>query len=523
MKHRSYRFNLGLLFDHVSEVYADHAALKYPDGELITYAELSVRVSRLVTMLLQHNVRKHSVVCIINRKSPEGFACMLACLRLGAVYANVDDQNPVDRLAKIFSTCIPDLVIVDGDAPTGLESICQQLQISILPLADATREIRAATKLSSVEYTGTAITATDPAYIMFTSGSTGTPKAVLISHGSVINFIHWSQQRFGITHEDILTNVNPIYFDNSVFDFYSALFSGACLAPFNREQVKDQRQLVESVGHLGCTIWFSVPSLLIYLMTTKVLTTANLLPIRLFVFGGEGYPKPALKKLFDLYAARSRLISVYGPTEGTCICSAYDITAADFDDLTQLPSLGQICENFSYLILNEEDQPVAENAPGELCLLGPNLGLGYYNQAENTRVSFCLNPLNKSFPEPMYRTGDLVWEESTAAGSRLNFRGRKDNQIKHMGYRIELEEIETALNSLSYVIQSAVVYQRNRTNYGRLVGFVSSDCDLKEQRIRQDLKSKLPDYMVPNQILSYADLPKNQNGKVDRRALLDSL
>lgn len=523
MKQKSYRYNLGLLFDHVAEVHADHAALKYPDGESITYAQLRTRVDQLATMLGQHDVVRHSVVCIINRKSPAGFACMLACLKLGAVYANIDDQNPVDRLTKIFSTCTPDLVITDGDAPTGLASVCQQMQISVLPLADPAVPARAETRASSVDFAGTTITATDPAYIMFTSGSTGTPKAVLISHGSVVNFIQWSQQRFGISHEDILTNVNPIHFDNSVFDFYSALFSGACLAPFNREQVKDQQQLVASVGRLGCTVWFSVPSLLIYLMTTKVLTASTLSSVRTFIFGGEGYPKPALKKLFDLYAARSSLISVYGPTEATCICSAYDITAADFDDLAQLPSLGQICENFSYLILNEEDEAVTGNEPGELCLLGPNLGIGYYNQADNTRASFCQNPLNKCFREVMYRTGDLVWEEKTAEGSRLNFRGRKDNQIKHMGYRIELEEIETALNSLSYVIQSAVVYQRHRANFGKLVGFVSSDCDLKEQRIRKDLKSKLPEYMLPDRILIFADLPKNQNGKVDRQALLNSL
>jgi len=271
---------------------------------------------------------------------------------------------------------------------------------------------------------------------------------------------------------------------------------------------------VRRVDEAECTIWFSVPSLLIYLMTMKVLRADTFLRIRTIIFGGEGYPKSELAKLFALYGERCRLVNVYGPTECTCICSAFSISAGDLAG-PGFPPLGRIADNFSYLVL-DADKPVMPGEIGELCLMGPQLGLGYYNDAERTNAAFVGNPLASARSERMYRTGDLVRE----LDGMLHFVGRKDNQIKHMGYRIELEEIEAAINELAYVIQAAVIYQRVSESFGHIVAYIASgEESVTEGRAREDLKSQLPAYMIPNRFIISSQLPKNANGKVDRAQL----
>ena len=353
---------------------------------------------------------------------------------------------------------------------------------------------------------------------MFTSGSTGTPKGVTISHNNVLSFLRWSIKRYGITTKDRFAQVSPMYFDNSVFDFYTALFGGASLVPIKKELTKSPFELVKYIDQMKCTIWFSVPSLLVYLQTMKVINENTFKTIRVFTFGGEGFPKHKLKKLYNLYKKQAKFINVYGPTEGTCICSSYDISEKDFEDMNTLAPLGTINPNFKYMIVDETMQEVKHGGKGELCLIGPNLGLGYYNDLKKTSKSFIQNPLIKTHKDIIYKTGDIVFEKD----SLLWFAGREDNQIKHMGYRIELEEIESALNGLKFVNQSAVFYKRLKENYGKIIAFIATEeKNINESKIKNDLQKFLPEYMLPNVIEIKIELPKNANGKVDKNALKD--
>jgi D-alanine--poly(phosphoribitol) ligase subunit 1 len=177
-----------------------------------------------------------------------------------------------------------------------------------------------------------------------------------------------------------------------------------------------------------------------------------------------------------------------------------------------LPTLGKLNQNFDYRIIDENGN---DSDTGELCLIGPNVAAGYFNDQERTSLVFETLTDSKRFMKRMYRTGDLVRE----VHGNLYFVGRKDNQIKHMGYRIELEEIEHSLNKISGVEQAAVIYKRHNSSYGKIVGFVSSKTDLDEQSVLSELCNYLPTYMVPSKIHLSNELPKNPNGKIDRKQL----
>ena len=509
-----YEHNLAIRFQAVVSQNGDRAAIWFSRDEHVTYADLNNLANRIARFLAQRGLKKTDVVSISGQKSVLTFASMLASLKLGCPYVILDPDSPAERLRKILSTSRPSLLFAEPDLINRLAEVASDLAIELIDKNSLAAELG---NLNSENLPEThSITGSNPAYIMFTSGSTGFPKGAVMTHANVLNLIAWSQQTFSITIDDILTNVNPLYFDNSVFDFYAALFTGARLVPLSKEETSDPKLLVEKIDEGAATLWFSVPSLLIFLQTMRATDGKHLRSIRRFVFGGEGYPKAKLKQLFDAYTPASEFFNVYGPTECTCICSSYRLTNEDFNDLRGLPPLGYLADNFDYLIIDDDGRPVSAGETGELCLLGPNVGRGYYNNPEQTTQSFVQNATHEKFIDIMYRTGDLV--RLSPADGKLYIEGRKDNQIKHMGYRIELEEIESALHCLDYVDEAAVLHT-NAGGLSRIVAVVAATQDFDLEQIRRDLKQIVPSYMVPSVFHRETMLPKNPNGKVDRRQL----
>lgn len=500
--------NLGIAFQDVVRRHKNRTALIYPaTGERVSYGELDLLADRVAGILWALGLRHGQVAAMFHDKSPAAFAAMLACLRLGIIYTNLDPDSPWERLHKILGACQPSVIInAFQEMPFGTELEAGGFR-STLNL----REMQASEYDPLPDYR--AIGGGSPAYIMFTSGSTGMPKGAVMSHANLLWFIGWARERFAITPDDILTNVNPIYFDNSVFDFYSAIFSGASLVPVTAEQVQDTRLLVRLVNEAACTLWFSVPSLLVYLLTTRALAASDFPALRKIIFGGEGFPKTKLRQLYDMFGARAELENVYGPTECTCICSAYTVSAADFQDMQNLAPLGFLAQNFDFEIL-----PLNETDPdfGELFLRGPQVGLGYYNDPERTANAFIQNPSHSLYADLGYCTGDLVRKDTSG---RLHFKGRADFQIKHMGYRIELEEIEAALNTLPDVKECAVIYQKLGEGLGQIIAFAATGLPVTPEELLHKVTGIVPRYMVPRRVIVMDSLPKNANGKIDRVAL----
>lgn len=505
-----YSHNVYDLFHEVVKANRDRTALIWSGHDVVTFGELARLANKLAISLQRDGIRKGDRVCIRLEKCTLTYALILACLRLGAPYFVVDPANPAARVLHILDKCKPSLVFSAKEAPMDLTTYC-------VVLVDQQDQFAAIENVSAqCLEPKTDIIGTDAAYIMFTSGSTGFPKGAVMSHANLLNFVQWAKTEFSVTPDDVFTNVNPLFFDNSVFDFYASIMNGASLVPFDAATMRDPYGVLQRIDDLRCTIYFSVPSLLIYFQTLKMVTPESFAHVRSIIFGGEGYPKTKLKDLFDCLSPRVELVNVYGPTECTCICSAYRLGNADFETLDGYPPLGGPIANCSFTILNQEAPPAAADKAGELLLGGPCVGLGYYDEPELTQASFRQNPLNQAYHERLYATGDLVMK--SAQDGKVHFVGRKDSQIKHQGYRIELEEIEHALRRVSG-IDEAVALHSQKDGFSTILAVVATQGSLNAESIRREVSANLPRYMVPSRIDVLDRLPKSANGKIDRTLL----
>jgi len=507
-----YIHNLAQKFKLIANEFSDSTAVISKNAS-ITYGILDRQSDMLAAHFLSYGIQPGDVICISGQKCISTIICILGALKAGATYSVFDPESPIERLSKIFRQCEPKLVLCSGNLVPGIKAIGFNAVDSTMVTTDS--DIR--TRDPSVTAHWQQITANSPAYIMFTSGSTGFPKGAIMSHQNVLNLIAWSQQTFEITAADVLTNVNPLFFDNSVFDLYSALFSGASLVLFDSETIRNPAKLMQLINEYKCTSWFSVPSMLIFLQAMHAFSPENMSHIKRIIFGGEGYPKAKLKELFDIYSSRAVLYNVYGPTECTCICSSYKVSEDDFADLNGLLPLGQLAPNFDFLIVDEELQPVKPGQVGELILRGPNIGMGYFDDSDRTTLAFIQNPAHNEFREFVYRTGDLVYIKPT--DGKLYIVGRRDNQIKHMGYRIELEEIENAFHGIDSASRCVVVHCEIE-GLSQIVAFVeSTNGSLGEDSLKKRLQEIIPNYMLPTRFQFVDYLPKNANGKLDRMKL----
>jgi len=507
-----WQFNLGQHFDEVVKKYPLNIALQFSDKSH-TYQELNELSKLIITRFIARGLSQGDVVTISSYKSIESFACILACLKLGITYSFVDRFSPQKRFERVLSICRPKVIICDEQLKLSLNKV-SDFEGGVLSFVDLVEPIKNDDAvIEIIEPTSASI-----AYIMFTSGSTGSPKGVAVSHGNLAHLINWSQNQFGICSTDKIANVNSLFFDNSVFDIYSALFSGATLIVINREELKNPSVCLTILENHNVTQWFSVPSLLIYFLQLNAFSGTVLPSIKRIIFGGEGFPKAQLQRLWQYFGDRCDLINVYGPTEATCICSQYRISKQDFSSshMNSLAPLGQgLIENFSYLIIADDNNSVIDNEIGELILCGEHVAKGYYNNTDETSKCFIQNPLHNDFIDICYKTGDLVQQD---CNNLLHFKGRLDNQIKFMGYRIELEEIESNINSLSCVVECAVLYGIKNEN-AQITAFVDSKSQPKE--IKNQLKDLIPPYMIPRKIIKLDSLPKSSNGKINRRQLSD--
>jgi D-alanine--poly(phosphoribitol) ligase subunit 1 len=514
----SYIYNLGQKFEEQVACNPSHVALRFTYTSSLNYVDLNALTNRIANYLIGQNVMANDVVAILNNKSANAYATMLACLKIGAIYTNLDPKSPVERFKRMLDICSPKQILYYDEVRDDIKVECDRNSNST-SYSNEKFEKKLSAFSSDLNFEMNIINGDTPAYIMFTSGSTGFPKGVVISHQNILNFINWSKQTYDIVDKDVFTNINPMHFDNSVFDFYSSLFTGASLVPIGEELTRNPRKLVEALNIVNPTIWFSVPSMLVFVLNMRALRDSDLPTLRVVTFGGEGFPKNQLRKLWKLWSSRVRFVNVYGPTECTCICSSYDVVEDDMK-LDDLLPLGYMAPNFYGVVADINGKEQKEGETGELLIGGPNVGIGYYGDSKKTSEVFISNPNIEKYKKRVYRSGDLVKiDEKT---KMFLFAGRKDNQIKRMGYRIELEEIENAFNSIDFISESAVVYVDNEKYSSKIIACLCAEKQ-EDDLVVNILKKYLPSYMLPDLFFYYDILPKNQNGKIDRLKLKEEL
>lgn len=501
-------YNLGLRFEEIVAV-APSAPALLCEGQTYDFRTLNELSNRFARWLVTHGVTAGKIVCLELPKIVEAYALAIACIKIGAPYAYLDPAAPAERVRLMLARCAPALTVSIREG-VGARVVIES--------EDARLKLRAElARLASEDLPETRlITGSDPAYVMFTSGSTGEPKGVVIPHHGVLHLVDWARSDLHIGPGDRLTNVNPIYFDNSVFDIYAGLLNGAAIVALDALRGRRPTDLVDEIARCGCTFFFAVPTLFMYLDSLNLLTPDRLPGVSRFMFGGEGFPLARLRRFYDAFAGKARLINCYGPTETSCICSGFEITAEVFETADGLPPLGRLNPNFSHRILDEELRPVAPGNAGELWLGGPCVGLGYINNPEETARRFRQDPLAGGYRSVLYRTGDLV--ELDARSGLLHFRGRADNQVKLHGYRIELEEIDHAIASYPGVTRALTVVVHDGSGPARLVAAYSGTV-MREADLVAHCKARLPAYMVPGRFVWLEAMPTNANGKADRRAV----
>lgn len=503
--------HLGQLFSQVVEQQGDKKAICFGE-RCYSYHELDQDSDRAMSGLLQNSARQSGVVAIPATKNYSVYVTLLACLKLGIPYSFYDTKSPAPRVLVQMEVLDEPLVVTDHHIDEVLLEPLQEnyrcCDVEVLMVADVQQiqldEQRMRVGDSSI------------AYIMFTSGSTGVPKGVAISHSNLFYLIDWAVNQVGVTTGDRLSGLNKQYFDNSVFDLYASLFTGATLCPVDDELLIDSALLFRYLERQQVSIWFSVPSLLVYHLSLGANHVASLSAIRKFIFGGEAFPKSSLQQLWKLYQERSvELLNVYGPTECTCICSLYRVSEEDFtgENMGQIAPVGIISDYFDYAVVDEENHPVALGEPGELLLGGGAVGQGYWGRADLTEKAFIPNPRCDKLQDRYYKTGDLVRERESG---ELEFISRVDLQIKHMGHRIELPEIESVVLSGGEVVEACAVY-KTRGSAGYIQLYYNGE--MSESAMKGLLESRLPSYMRPRLVTRMGQLPKNRNGKIDRRQL----
>ena len=334
-------------------------------------------------------------------------------------------------------------------------------------------------------------------YLIFTSGSTGEPKGVQISTEAVQSFVRWMCNDFGFHANEVFVNTAILSFDLSVFEVMTFSALGGTLLLNSSDTGANPNLLLPRIQKYSGTTWVSTPSF--SLMYSRLGEDERLQSIRNFLFCGEVLPNPLAKSLLNNFP-KAKVINTYGPTEATVATTLVFITPEIVEQHNPLP-VGKSKPESDLLI--EE---------GEIVIVGPNVSVGYVNNPELNEQKFVNRNGQRAF-----KTGDVGYLKE----GMLFFNGRNDDLVKLHGYRIELNEITSALNDLAYVAHGEAVALRRNGEVKKIVGLVqlAASKEISKESIQQDLEKTLPHYMIPSDIKQVEKIPLNQNGKADKKLL----
>ncbi len=504
----------------------DAPALIEPKTTL-SYAALSERVRALAAVLAQAGVGPGDLVGLWSEKTSAAVAALYAISACGAAYVPIDPAVPRARAALVLSNVGARVIVTTQDRLPLLREMLSQgenhsLRGVVLLDGDAPLDSGGLTVLSArtgdaARFVARDVTDSYLAYVLHTSGSTGVPKGVAISHRNAFAFIEPAADYFAIERQDRLGCQAPLHFDLSVFDLFCAAHAGAAVVLFPEYFSAFPSKMAKAIDEHGVTVWNSVVSALALLFDKGKLDACSLASLRAVVFSGERMPMPLLRRI-RARLPQAALYNVYGQTEAN---SSMAHLVRDLGEDVQALPLGETLPNFETFLIDEQGHVLGEaEAQGELCVRAATVAAGgYLRDEERSRDKFVLDPARPETGMKVYRTGDLARRE---ASGQMFLVGRRDNMVKTRGFRVELGEIEVAIERVVGVGEVAVVAVPDPAIGHALVAYVEPTDGAGtglEAEITSALGSKLPAYMVPGRVVVRAGLPRTSTGKLDRKAL----
>ncbi|MCG7534480.1 non-ribosomal peptide synthetase [Pseudoalteromonas sp. OOF1S-7] len=492
-------------FEYQTSLTPDNIAVIGVDQQEYTFNDINRLANSLARRLVSNGVKPGDRVALFLGRSVETLVSILAVCKAGGCYVPVDVEYPEARIAYIFRDASIRQCLTTSHYVSRLASL-SDAGIMVLPELSVMWD-------EAAENLALAVSAADPVYTIYTSGSTGEPKGVQVRHQNLMNYLNWITQLVTLTPDNITPFFATVSFDSTVSSLFPPLMTG------NPVAVIAEGQELEALKHFLCAdkqsgilkITASLMQLVLEQLPDGPLPAGP----KYILLGGETLPKQ-LAEALRVRFPHSKIINHYGPTETTVGACFSDLT--DTWPETELVPVGRPVSHGQVYILDDQQNLVAPTLEGEIVIAGKGVALGYLNRPEQTHAAFVSNTIDPKLSDKMYRTGDMGRQR---LDGQIEFLGRKDQQIKLNGYRIELQEIEAAIQGFEGVMSGHVVVTQWQDGRQKLNAYVKTRTpDFDSVALRSHLNAVLPRFMVPSDYFQIAEVPLNHNGKLDRKALL---
>ncbi|MEP6804173.1 MAG: amino acid adenylation domain-containing protein [Flavobacterium sp.] len=481
-------------FEEQAAAKPEKTALIFEDDSL-TYKQLEEKTRRLANYFIENGIQKQLIPICIDR-SLDMIIGVLGILRSGNAYVPIEGSFPLSRIQYILNDVQSDYVVTT----TSYASLFATVKVINL---DTFQYDIQSTKSINID-----LAPNDLAYCIFTSGTTGVPKGVLNEHGALLNRLLWMRDDLQIDSGSVLLQKTPYIFDVSVWELIMPLMVGCELVIAKPDGHKDPAYLQDLIQHKEVTIIHFVPSMFaIFLEYVVIEKCKSLLHI---ICSGEALPIHMIKRFKQIFQNKN-LHNYYGPTEAAIDVTAINLSQIDLENDTV--SIGKAMANTKIYIVDKSIQLQPLGAVGELLIGGIQVARGYLNKPDLTEEKFIASPFIKD--DRLYKTGDLArW----LPDGSITYIGRKDNQVKINGYRIELQEIEEILITHEEIKESVIlVKERDGNKY--LAAYYTSAIEQDTQKLKSYLQNRLPAYMIPEYFKHLDELPLTVNGKLDKKFL----
>ncbi|MBW1713791.1 MAG: amino acid adenylation domain-containing protein, partial [Deltaproteobacteria bacterium] len=493
------------LFEVQAEQTPEAVALVFEDREL-TYQDLNAKANQVAHHLQTLGVGPEGLVGICLERSLEMVVGLLGVLKAGAAYVPLDPTYPKERLAFMLEDSKVQVLLTQERLTTVLPE--HQAQVIFLD-PDLT-----ALAGQSRENPDCQITSDQPAYVVYTSGSTGRPKGVIGLHRGAVNRFSWMWDQFPFEENEICCQKTSLNFVDSLWEIFGPLLQGIKTVIIPDEIVKDVPRLVETLASQDVTRIVLVPSLLRTILNMDSDLSNQLRKLKIWVSSGEALPSE-LTRRFQEILPQSRLLNLYGSSEVSADVTWFDTSS--MSSQSESVPIGRPLANTQIYLLDRYLNPVPRGVPGAIYVGGDGLARGYFNRPDLTEEMFIPDPFSDEPGARLYKTGDLG---RYLADGNIEFLGRTDHQVKIRGFRIELGEIKATLADHPAVKEAVVVSREDQSGDKSLAAYVVLDQERPSPgQLRDFLKEKLPEYMVPSAFVTLEEMPLTPNGKIDYQSL----